>query len=159
MPNQVRGAFVIAEHWIRVHPEQNVKAPAHDPAWRSTITPNHQYLRMIVLDDREKAAAIRQQLLSGGSFFELARANSIDRNSAIGGGYLGDIQAGQLDPAWSAVALKFQPGEISDAIEANGKYFIVQRMPRNFREDAEAVFNKAMDLRKQGKQQESPTQV
>lgn len=28
-------------------------------------------------------------------------------------------------------------------------------MPRNFREDAEAVFNKAMELRKQGKQQDS----
>jgi len=32
---------------------------------------------------------------------------------------------------------------------------MLQRMPRNFREDAEAVFNKAMDLRKQGKHQES----
>ena len=155
MANQVRGAFVIAEHWIRVHPEQNVKAPAQDPAWRSTIAPNHLYLRMIVLDDREKASAIRQQLLSGGSFFELAQANSSDRSSAIGGGYLGDIQESQLDPAWSPVALKLQPGEVSDVVEANEKYFILQRMPRNFREDAEAVFNKAMDLRKQGKQQES----
>jgi len=32
-------------------------------------------------------------------------------------------------------------------------------MPRNFREDAEAVFNKAMDLRKQGKQQESVNEL
>src|SRR5207249_50087 len=63
MPNQIRGAFVIAEHWIRVHPEQKVKAGAHDSAWRSTITPTHLYLRMIVLNDREKASLIRQQLL------------------------------------------------------------------------------------------------
>ena len=32
-------------------------------------------------------------------------------------------------------------------------------MPRNFREDAEAVFNKAMDLRKQGNRQESVKQL
>jgi predicted CXXCH cytochrome family protein len=159
MPNQTRGAFVIAEHWIRVHPEQKVKVVAHGPAWRSTIRPNHLYLRMIVLDDREKASIIRQQLLSGGSFFELARANSIDRSTAENGGYVGDIEASQLDPVWSAAALKLSPKEISNVIEGNEKYFIVQRMPRNFREDAQAIFDKAMELRKQGKQQESISQL
>ena len=136
-------------------PSSKIKVAVHNPAWRTTITPKHLFLRTIVLDDRAKASAIRQQLLSGGSFFELARANSIDRGTASKGGYLGDLNASQLDPAWSAAALKLQPGEISDVVEANGKYVMLQRMPRNFREDAEAVFNKAMDLRKQGKQQES----
>jgi predicted CXXCH cytochrome family protein len=155
MPNQIRGAFVIAEHWIRVHPEQKVKAAAHNPAWQSTIAPKHLYLRKIVLDDRGKASVIRQQLLSGGSFFELARANSIDPSTAANGGYVGDLEIRQMDSAWSAAALKLQPGEISDVVEANGKYVIVQRMPRNFREDAEAIFDNGMELRKQGKQQES----
>jgi tetratricopeptide (TPR) repeat protein len=154
MANETRGAFVIAEHWIRVQPGQKTEAPAHNPAWRTTITPHRLFLRKIVLDDRGKASAIRQQLLAGESFFELARINSIDRGT-INGGYLGDLDAGQLDPAWSAIALKLLPGEISDVVEAGGKYIILQRMPRNFREDAEAVFNKAMELRKQGKQQES----
>ena len=155
MANEIRGAFVIAEHWIRVHPEQKVEVAAHNPAWRTTIAPKHLYLRTVVLDDRGKASAIRQQLLSGGSFFELARANSIDRGTGDNGGYMGDLNASQLDPAWSAAALKLQPGELSEVVEANGKYVMLQRMPRHFREDAEAVFNKAMDLRKQGKQQES----
>ncbi len=123
MPDQTRGAFIMADHWIRVHPEQKTKVAAHNPAWRTTITPKHLYLRMIVLDDREKASAIRQQLLAGGSFFELARANSIDRGTADSGGYLGDLDRSQLDPAWSAAALKLQPGEISDVVEANGKYY------------------------------------
>ncbi|MFL6350370.1 MAG: tetratricopeptide repeat protein [Bryobacteraceae bacterium] len=159
MPNQIRGAFAIAEHWIRVHPGQNVKAAAHNPAWRSTIAPKHLYLRMIVLDDRAKASLIRNQLLSGGSFFELARSNSIDQSTAVNGGYLGDLEASKLDPGWSAAALKLQPGEISHVLEANDKYFIVQRMSRNFREDAQALFDKAMELRKQGKQQESINQM
>ncbi len=153
MANETRGAFVIAEHWIRVHPEQKIEVAAYNPAWRTTVTPKRLHLRKIVLDDRAKASAIRQQLLAGGSFFELARANSIDRGT-INGGYLGDLDASQLDPAWSAAALKLQPGGLSDVVEAGGKYVVLQRMPRNFREDAEAVFNKAMDLRKQGKQQE-----
>jgi len=154
MANETRGAFVIAEHWIRVQPAQKIEVAAHNTAWRTTITPQRLHLRKIVLDDREKAVAIRQQLLAGGSFFELARANSIDRGT-INGGYLGDLDRSELDPAWSAAALKLQPGEISDVVEASGKYIVLQRMPRNFREDAEAVFNKAMDLRKQGKHEES----
>ena len=71
MANEIRGAFVIAEHWIRVHPEQKVEVPAPNPSWRTTITPKHLYLRMMVLDDPGKASAIRQQLLSGGSFLNL----------------------------------------------------------------------------------------
>jgi len=155
MASETRGAFVIAEHWIRVQPEQKSKVAADNPAWRTTITPKHLYLRKIVLDDQGKASAIRQQLLSRASFFELARANSIERGTGENGGYAGDLDASKLDPGWSTAALKLQPGELSDVVEANGKYVILQRMPRNFREDAEAVFNKAMELRKQGKQQES----
>jgi len=155
MANETRGAFVIAEHWIRIHPEQGVKVPERNPAWRTTIAPNHMYLRMIVLDDREKAAAILRQLQSGGSFFELAYANSVDRATQLNGGYLGDVEAGKMDPAWSAAAMKLAPGQIGNVVEAGGKYVIVQRMPRTFREDAEVVFNQAMELRKKGKQQEA----
>lgn len=155
MINETRGAFVIAEHWIRVNPDQKLKVPARLPAWRTTVTPRRLFLRMIVLNGKDKAAAIRQQIVSGDSFFELARTNSTERASGENGGYLGDLDAGKLDPAWSAAALKLQPGDLSDVVEANGKYVILQRMPRNFREEAEAVFNKAMALRKQGKQQES----
>ncbi|HUJ20264.1 MAG TPA: tetratricopeptide repeat protein [Bryobacteraceae bacterium] len=155
LPDATLGAFIMADHWIRVHTEQNVAAPARNPAWRSKITPRHLYLRMIVSDDREKASAIREQLLAGGSFFDLARANSVDRSSGANGGYLGDLDRSQLDPMWSATALKLQPGEISGIVAAGGKYYTLQRMPRNFREDAEIAFNKAMELRKAGKQQEA----
>jgi tetratricopeptide (TPR) repeat protein len=61
----------------------------------------------------------------------------------------------QFDPGWSKAALSLQPGDISDVIDLRGKYVILQRMPRNFREEAEARFNKAMDLRKEGKRDES----
>jgi predicted CXXCH cytochrome family protein len=155
MLDETRGAFVIAEHWIRVDPGSKIKVAVHNPAWRTTVIPKHLFLRMIVLDDRAKASEIRQQLQSGGSFFELARTNSIDRETASKGGYLGDLNASQIDPAWATAALKLLPGEISSVVEANGKFVILQRMPRNFRVEAEAAFNKAMDLQKQGKHQEA----
>jgi predicted CXXCH cytochrome family protein len=154
LPNSIHGAFHLADHWIRVHPEQKTKVTAHNPAWRSRLTPKHLYLRQIVVDNREKAFAMRQRLLSGGSFFELAGTNSLDHETAINGGYMGDFEASRLDPAWSAVALKLQPGEISTVVEANGKYLILQRMPRDFRQDAVAQVDDALKLRKEGKPRE-----
>jgi len=159
MPHQTRGAFIMADHWIRVHPEQKIDVAAHNLDWRTKVPPKHLYLRMIVFDKREKASAVRQQLLAGGSFFELARANSIDRATADTGGYLGDLDRSQLEPALSAAALKLQPGEISNIVASDGKYVTLQRLPRNFREDAAATFNQAMDLRKQGKLQESTNKL
>jgi predicted CXXCH cytochrome family protein len=154
MPDHIRGAFIMADHWIRIHPEQKIQVTAHDPAWRTRIPPKRLYLRMIVSDSREKASALRHQLLTGASFYELARSNSIDRATASTGGYLGDLYRSQLEPALSTAVLKLQPGQISNVVESNGKFFTLQRMPRNFREDAEAVFDRAMELRKQGKLQE-----
>ena len=154
MPDSIHGAFHLASHWIGVHPEQKIKVTAHNPAWRSTLIPKHLYLRQIVLDDPAKASAMRRQLLAGGSFFELAGLNSVDRETSVNGGYMGDFDSSRLDPAWSAAVLKLQPGETSDVVEAHGKYVILQRMPRNFREDAEEKVNEAIKLGKEGKRQE-----
>ena len=157
MADEVRGAFVIAEHWIRVPLGHEAKTQNH--SGRTIVSPKHLFLRIIVSNDREKASTLRQQLVSGQSFFELARANSVDLATAADGGYLGDLAATQFDPTWSATALKLEPGELSDVVEANGRWLVLQRMPRNFRMEAGAVFNKAMDLRKQGRRQESAAEL
>ncbi len=154
-----RPPFVISDHWVRVHPEQNVRVPKQLAEWTSQVTPRHLFLRVMVLDDAAKAAGIREQLATGGSFFDLARANSLDKASAMNGGFLGDLESPQLDAAWASAALRLQPGEISEVIDGQGKYFLVQRMTRNFREDAEAHFNKAMDLRKQGDRQQAGAEL
>lgn len=151
--------FVITDHWIRVHLEQNVSVPAMQPEWRSQVSPRHLYLRVIVLDDPAKADTIHTQLASGASFFELARANSVDRTSAINGGFLGDLEASQFDPAWSEAALRLQPGDISPVVTSGGKSYLLQRMPRNFREEAEARFNQAMELRAKGDRQQSAAEL
>ncbi len=154
-----RPPFVIADHWIRVYPEQGVSSPKPQTEWRSQVTPKHLFLRIMVLDDATKAAALRDQLAGGASFFDLARANSLDLNSSMNGGFLGDVDAAQLDTAWSSAALSLQQGEISPPIAGAGRYFIIQRMPRDFRQEAQVHFNKAMDLRKQGNAQQSSAEL
>jgi predicted CXXCH cytochrome family protein len=155
LPKSIHGAFHLADHWIRVHPEQTTEVTAHDPAWRTTLVPKHMYLRHMVLDDAATAAALQQQLRSGESFFELARASSVDRATGVNGGYMGDLEAAQFDPAWRAAVLKLQHGEVSGVVQAMGKYVILQRMPRNFREDADAKVTEALQLGKEGKPQEA----
>jgi tetratricopeptide (TPR) repeat protein len=83
----------------------------------------------------------------------------LDRATGINGGFMGDLAASQLDPAWAAAVLKLQYGELGDVVAANGKYVILQRMPRNFREEAEAKVNQADALLKAGKQQESVAEL
>jgi tetratricopeptide (TPR) repeat protein len=117
------------------------------------------FLRKIAVDDKSSATAIRAQLASGASFFELARSNSVDRSSSINGGFLGDLAATEMDSSWARAALALLPGEISPLVPSNGRYVILQRLPRNFREEAEARFNKAMELRTEGKRQESASEL
>jgi tetratricopeptide (TPR) repeat protein len=152
-----RPPFLIADHWIRVHGEAT--ATRRPDALRSRVTPKRLYLRMIRFADRAKADEVRRQLTSGGSFFELARANSIDQDTAAGGGFLGDLEAARLNPAWSAAALRLEPGELSDVIEAPGRYFILQRLPRTFRDDAAAHFQQAMTLRQTGDRRQSAAEL
>lgn len=159
MPDAKKSPLTVADHWIRVHPEQHVKSPPVQAAWRTTVTPKHLFLRMIAVDDKGAADTIRRRLASGGSFFELARSNSIDKTSSTNGGFLGDLAATQLNPDWAKTALTLLPGEISPVVPARGRYFILQRLPRNFREEAESRFNKAMDLRSEGEHRQSASEL
>jgi predicted CXXCH cytochrome family protein len=160
LPKSIHGAFHLADHWIRVHPEQGTKVTAaRNPAWRTTVVPKHLYLRELVVDDAGNASDLRKQIAAGGSFFELARANSKDPASAVNGGYLGDVEAARFDPAWSDAVLKLQHGEMTGVVETGGKYVVLQRMPRNFREDADAKVNTALKLAKDGKPAESVAEL
>ena len=154
MPTVAKRPLLVADHWIRVHPEQHVTAPKRAPEWRSQVPPKHLFLRMIALDTPERARDLKQELQSGRSFFDLARANSARHEHVEKRRLSWRSDAAQLDQAWASAALRLEPGELSDVIPGDGKFFIVQRMPRNFREEAESLFNRAMELRKENKAQE-----
>src|SRR6185312_13558709 len=159
MPDESKPPLRVADHWIRVHPDKTGPVSPHQAAWDTHVVPKHMWLRMIVVADQAKAVALRRQVEKGASFFELARANSTEKASAMNGGFLGDLSAAQFDPSWASAVQKLKPGGLSDIVPSSGGYVFLQRMPRNFREQAESVYNKAMALRKKGERQESAAQL
>lgn len=149
MPVERRGSFEMLDHWIRVHPERAGKSP-HSVTPRSKFQPIHEYLRMIAVDDRATAETLRARTLKGEPFFDMARDNSTDATAA-GGGSLGDMQLAQLSGPLRAAAQTLRPGDISPVVENNGKKIVLQRLPRDFRWQANLIFEEGARLKAEHK--------
>lgn len=69
--------------------------------------------------------SIRQALLSGANFEELARTYSDDRSAASNSGHMGYIVAGRLPYDFEVAAFSLKPGEISEIVESNTAYHVL----------------------------------
>ncbi len=146
MTEAQKGSFHMADHWIRVHPEQSGKAPRQDVTLRTQVTPKHLYLRWILTDDNAKAEAAHAELVAGTPFFVVAQKYSTDR-SKISGGFLGDMAVADMDPSLATAALKIERGEFSPVVDLKGKHAIIYRMSRDYLYDAERVHLEANHFR------------
>ena len=79
---------------------------------------------------KEQLNDIRKRILDGSSFSTLAIMYSQDPGSAKKGGELGFYGRGQLYPEFEAIAFKLQEGEISNVIETEAGYHIIQMIAR-----------------------------
>jgi len=79
---------------------------------------------------REKIAGILERLRSGEDFAELARQYSEDPGSAAKGGELGFIQRGDFVKDFEEKAFALQPGQISDIVETQFGFHIIQMLER-----------------------------
>ncbi|MEK6478033.1 peptidylprolyl isomerase [Catalinimonas sp. 4WD22] len=79
---------------------------------------------------RKKLLEIRERILSGESFAELAEEYSEDPGSAVQGGELGYMERGQLVPEYEATALQMQPGELSQPVESEYGFHLIQLIER-----------------------------
>jgi len=154
MPVVQRNAFRLTDHWIRVHPEQDIPeqgihAAEHDDALRSQVLPRHEFLRIIVLENHDKAATAQQRLASGEAFAKVAHEMSTDP-TASGGGYVGDTKLSEMDAKLAAAASRLQYGEASGIVDLNGRSVILRRMPRDFKWQAEQLFQQASALKSRG---------
>ncbi|MFV8227030.1 peptidylprolyl isomerase, partial [Christiangramia aquimixticola] len=69
----------------------------------------------------------KQDILSGKSTFaELATKYSEDPGSAAQGGDLGFFRRGELAPEYEATSLGLRPGEISDPVETQFGFHMIQ---------------------------------
>ena len=77
-----------------------------------------------------KLLDIREQIVAGADFEELARKYSEEPAASTSGGNLGFQNRGDLVPAYEAAALKLKPGEISQPIETEFGFHLIQMIER-----------------------------
>lgn len=78
------------------------------------------------LTNRQKADSVRNALLGGADFEELARRYSSDRSASTNGGHLGYIASGRLPYSFEHAAYSLKPGEISEVVESSAGYHILK---------------------------------
>ena len=154
MPAIDVGLLHLVDHQIRVHPEQHVAPRTHDSGLESQRRPIREYLRVIRNDDREKLLEAKRQIEEGTSFYDVARAVSKDATAAIGG-FWGEKEVARLEPALATAVAKLQYGELSEIVSAGGQCYLIQRMPRDFRWQAEQIQHEAETLLSRGQAAEA----
>ncbi|GAB6422319.1 peptidylprolyl isomerase PrsA [Bacillus cereus] len=83
--------------------------------------------RHILVETKEEADSILKQLKEKPeSFEELAKTKSKDTSSAAKGGDLGFFPRGAMDPAFEKVAFELNKNQISEVVQSNFGYHIIQ---------------------------------
>lgn len=130
---KVTDNFVISPLQVRDYYEKNIEA---------FTMPEQVKLRMIILregnfgdtgldlDKRQTAGEIRQKLAEGADFDRMARMYSEDEGSRDFGGDWGWIERNTLTGELTDIAFKLKPGEISEVVELQGSYYILQAEAR-----------------------------
>jgi predicted CXXCH cytochrome family protein len=150
MPREAQGVFRMTDHWIRVHAEPGTRPVKPDDSLRSQIPPLREFLRIIAVDQRQKAEGAVARLAKGEAFSGIAHDLSIDA-TAPGGGYLGEMWLSEMDPKLAAAAAKLAYGESSGIVDMGNRWILLQRMPRDFKTDADALFAQASALKAAGR--------
>lgn len=79
---------------------------------------------------RIKLEGIRRRILNGSDFELQAQIHSKDPGSRDRGGDLGYLSRTQLVPEFSAVAFRLEPGEVSDIVETQFGFHIIQLLEK-----------------------------
>ncbi|MFT7031847.1 MAG: peptidyl-prolyl cis-trans isomerase SurA [Cyclobacteriaceae bacterium] len=79
---------------------------------------------------KAKLNGIRDRILAGESFSDLAKQFSMDPGSGSKGGALGFFKRGELAPEYEATALGQKPGDISPPVETQFGFHIIQLVER-----------------------------
>lgn len=81
-------------------------------------------------DVRNRLSQLRERIINGTDFGELARAHSSDTASAVDGGDLGWISPGDLVPEFEQVMKRLEPGQISPPFKTDFGWHIVEVLER-----------------------------
>lgn len=141
--------FRLTDHWIGVHPEQGVKAAKQDDALRSLVAPQSEYLEILVTDTRAQAEVACARLAKGDSFYDVAHDLSIDP-TAPGGGFVREMHLSEMDSQLASAAAKLPYGGTSGVIEQGSRFVMLHRLPRDFKWQADQLYEQAVASRNRG---------
>ena len=126
-----------------------MKVEAKDERFLSQFVPDREFLRMIKVENDEKAAAAIQRLAAGETFSSVAHELSADP-TAPGGGYVGEMRLSDMDAQLAAAAAHLPHGGNSGVIAVGSDRIILHRLPRDFRWEAYRLFLEASELNARG---------
>lgn len=102
------------------------------------------WVRHIVVNERLSAAQVRRMLLAGESWETLAAQHSVDEATKDIGGDLGWALPGELHPAIGTLAFELPVGEISEPLETDAGWEVIQVLGREQRPLEEAQYRQAV---------------
>ncbi|TSA28699.1 MAG: peptidylprolyl isomerase [Bacteroidetes bacterium] len=79
---------------------------------------------------RERLEGFKERIIKGDDFATLAILYSEDPGSAKQGGELGMFQRGDMRPQFEAAAFRLKPGEVSDIVETEDGFHLIQMIER-----------------------------
>lgn len=82
--------------------------------------------RHILVESEDQAKEIKEQLAAGGDFAELAQKYSTDTTTKESGGELGFFERGEMVKEFSDAAFALGVGEISDPVQTEYGYHLIQ---------------------------------
>lgn len=112
------------------------KIPKDSLPYFSTEVEIGQLVKLATIDRKEKDAVrvrleeIKKRIQGGEDFAALAKQYSEDPGSGQAGGELGFHKKRELVPEYEAAALKLEPGQLSDIVESQFGFHLIQLIER-----------------------------
>jgi len=104
------------------------------------------WARHILVEDPTIAALIRERLLAGEDFGSVATEASTDPSAASNGGDLGWFTEGMMVEPFADVAFALEIGEISESVETQFGFHIIQLLGRENRPLDADTYQRARDI-------------
>jgi len=104
------------------------------------------WARHILLEEATLANIVREQLLAGEDFGAIAAEASVDPSAATNNGDLGWFTTGMMVEPFGATAFALEIGEISEVVQTDFGYHVIQLLGRENRPLDENSYQRSRDL-------------